>query len=453
MSTINPSLASSSNSSVEPIADPTLETDTNSQDAISSEEYYSNNPTTSGDANNNSTNNIIGASCPANFLAVNPADFSAANHPSETLGNWTSRPTEVQLLAGKPSVASTNNVVSPGYPLSINADLGNPKPQSPLGWVTGGLIELSDPENLLARNSAQIDFGLKMNSDNRTLTLPNTKQGGEIYADIQYAQDGLFRGNNLDHNGGKLLPTPRGASPEFSKAYNERSQQLALLNAAQAGTLILGTLTAGGGRGNYKFEPPVTRIERPITQPRIEPLTGTGRGNTPIQPSRTNTGAPANTERPTAVTSQPLAAARSGVIAAFGKGSSVPPRSAPTVTTPPEANPSFWEMKVQAGGKNYVFNSSDIKYYDAGGGRKGIIFNEPLIRPIDGSGRAFGVGSDRTAVTQGTKIVREGFRQVFTELRNQGFDEVKFTNVERIRQPGRDFQGGSRSDRTYDLNR
>ncbi len=345
-------------------------------------------------------------------------------------------------------------MVSPGYPLSVDADLGNPKPQSLLGKLTGGAIELSDPENLLARNAAQLNYGLKMNSDNRTLTLPNTKQGGEIYADIQYAQDGLFRGNNLDHNGGKMLSAPSGTSPEFSKAYQERSQQLATVNAIQAGTLILGTLTAGGGRGNFKVEPAVTRIERPITQSRttVEPKTGTARGNQSIQPGRTNTGASANTARPAVTASQP-AEVRPGVNAAFGRGTTLPPRSAPITATPPEANPSFWEMKFQSGGKNYVFNTSNIKYYDAGGGRKGITFNEPLIRPVDGNGRTFGVGTDTTAVRQGPKLVRDGYRQVFTELRNHGFDEVKFTGIERVPQPGRDYKGGSRPDSTFDLNR
>lgn len=215
-----------------------------------------------------------GPSCPAEYPYSNPADVSAANHPPETLKDWKSPPNEVSI---QPTTSSNGtdpkNTVSPGYELTIDADLGNPKPQSPLGWLTGGLIELADPENHLARHVAKRDFGLEMNSDNRTLTLPNTEAGGAAFADIQNNQVG-YLGNNIDHEG--FLKIPAGASPEFVKGYEEESRKNGIENLITAGGLIFDSLPIGAmGRNRGTGVDSVgTRLDPPITKLEGPPLTG-----------------------------------------------------------------------------------------------------------------------------------------------------------------------------------
>jgi hypothetical protein len=206
-----------------------------------------------------------GPSCPAVYPYTNPADISAANHPPETLNDWKSPPNEVSI---QPTTSSNGtdpkNTVSPGYELTVNTDLGNPKPQSPLGWLTGGLVELADPENHLARHVAKRDFGLEMNSDNRTLTLPNTESGGAAFADIQNNQVG-YLGNNIDHDG--FLRIPAGASPEFVRGYEEESRKNGIENLITVGGLIFDSLPIGAmGRGRSGgFETPQPRIETTVS--------------------------------------------------------------------------------------------------------------------------------------------------------------------------------------------
>jgi hypothetical protein len=226
-----------------------------------------------------------GPMCPADFSTKSISDLAAELHPVDSLSQWKSPTNEVSIVAG--NVPAPQNVVSTGYPTTTNIDLGNPKPQSPLGWLTGGMIELSQPENNLARYVAKNDYGLSMNSDNRTMTLPNTEQGGRVFANIQNTQVG-YLGNNLDH--GKPLTVPADASPEFKKGYEAQSQKNGWENLIHAGTTIGHTLVAGvGGKYNMNVRTGGSTLETPITRPvgaskagnLREKLTWKSRGDTP----------------------------------------------------------------------------------------------------------------------------------------------------------------------------
>jgi hypothetical protein len=110
-------------------------------------------------------------------------------------------------------------------------------------------------------------------------------------------------------------------------------------------------------------------------------------------------------------------------------------------------------LPFKADGRDYIFTAAGIEHYDAGAGRTGVRFINPSTWPVDANGRPVGVGSNsQEVVTPGIKEVRARQEALFEYLRNQGWDEVQFTGIQRVPQPGRDYDGGSRSDRTYDLN-
>ena len=141
------------------------------------------------------------------------------------------------LLAGTPQA-------------TVRVDLGNPRPQSPLGRLTGGLLELAQPENSVARFVAERDFGLHVGADGRTLSLPNTREGGQIFADIQNTQVG-YAGNNIDHSG--FLKVPEGVSPEFVAGYNERAREHGLQGLVEVGSILAyGLLPALGARSRIQ---------------------------------------------------------------------------------------------------------------------------------------------------------------------------------------------------------
>jgi hypothetical protein len=206
-----------------------------------------------------------GPSCPADYPHTNPADISAANHPPETLKDWKSPPNDVSIQPTNSSNgAAPKNTVTPGYELTVNADLGNPKPQSPLGWLTGGIIELAEPENVQARMVARREFGLEVNSDGRTMTLPNTQEGGAAYSDIQYGMAG-FKGQNITARG--PLPLPEGMSPEFRAGYEERSRQNAINQVITVVSTIADTMPIGamGRNRGGGFDSPLPRTETTTT--------------------------------------------------------------------------------------------------------------------------------------------------------------------------------------------
>jgi hypothetical protein len=112
------------------------------------------------------------------------------------------------LIAGKP------------VPDTVNIDMGEPRRTGAIEWISerlGHRVQVADPANFIARGRAKLDYGLTVNADGRTLTLPNTRRGGEVLASIQTKASGYY-GNNIDHAG--ILPFPKDASKEFKEGYN-----------------------------------------------------------------------------------------------------------------------------------------------------------------------------------------------------------------------------------------
>lgn len=126
-------------------------------------------------------------------------------------------------------------------------------------------------------------------------------------------------------------------------------------------------------------------------------------------------------------------------------------RPPPTLST--DGNPSdAFELTFEVDGEQFVFGAAAIEHYEPGPGQRGVRFVNPYTWPIDEQGRPRGIGTDSTeAVRMGSRQVRQTYLQVLEYLRNQGWDQVQFTGLERVPQGARGFEGGSRGNRTYDL--
>lgn len=115
------------------------------------------------------------------------------------------------------------------------------------------------------------------------------------------------------------------------------------------------------------------------------------------------------------------------------------------------AQPPF-ELRFTAAGRQWAFGAGAIEHYAAGDGQRGVRFVNPYVWSLDAQGRPVGIGSGgETVVTPGRAEVRQAYLEIFTYLRNQGWDQVQFTDVFRVEQPGRGFTGGTRGPSTYDL--
>jgi uncharacterized protein YaiI (UPF0178 family) len=109
------------------------------------------------------------------------------------------------------SVSSTTSL-----PAEVVIDLGDPHPKI--------LFDIKGPpENEVARNRAR-DAGLKLEKDERTLRIPNTREGGKIFAQMQFQTSGVNDNCNVDcrvvgkANG--RLPMPAKVSPQFIEGFN-----------------------------------------------------------------------------------------------------------------------------------------------------------------------------------------------------------------------------------------
>jgi uncharacterized protein YaiI (UPF0178 family) len=110
------------------------------------------------------------------------------------------------------------NVSAPSatsLPTEVVVDLGNPRPKM--------IFDISGPpENAVARNRAR-DAGLKLEKDERSMRIPNTREGGKIFAQMQFQTSGVNDNCNVDcrvvgaANG--RLPMPSNMSPQFVEGY------------------------------------------------------------------------------------------------------------------------------------------------------------------------------------------------------------------------------------------
>ena len=111
--------------------------------------------------------------------------------------------------AGAPSSRATT------LPKEVVVDLGDPRPKL--------IFDIPGPaENSVARNRAR-DAGLKLEKDERTMRIPNTREGGRIWAQMQFQTSGISESCKVNcrvigkANG--ALPMPAQVSPEFIEGF------------------------------------------------------------------------------------------------------------------------------------------------------------------------------------------------------------------------------------------
>jgi hypothetical protein len=107
------------------------------------------------------------------------------------------------------------------FTAQVQVDLGDPHPKILFG-IKG------PPQNEVARNRAR-DAGLRLEKDERTLRIPNTLDGGRIFAQLQFQTSGVNDSCKDDcrvvgmANG--PLPMPTQASAEFIKGFKAAARR------------------------------------------------------------------------------------------------------------------------------------------------------------------------------------------------------------------------------------
>ncbi len=132
--------------------------------------------------------------------------------------NAFSRPTPTNSATATQGGKAPNgkSPAATSLPSEVVVDLGDPHPKV--------LFDIKGPpENEVARNRAR-DASLHMEKDERTVRIPNTREGGRIFAQIQFQTTGVSDSCNVNcrvigrANG--RLPMPAKVSPQFIEGFN-----------------------------------------------------------------------------------------------------------------------------------------------------------------------------------------------------------------------------------------
>jgi hypothetical protein len=106
-------------------------------------------------------------------------------------------------------------------PAQLRVDLGDPQPKLLFG-IPGS------PENEVARNRAR-NAGLVFEKDQRSVRIPNTREGGKIFAEMQFQTSGVSDSckDNCRVIGlpNGRLPMPANASQKFLEGFNAAARR------------------------------------------------------------------------------------------------------------------------------------------------------------------------------------------------------------------------------------